>query len=144
AVRGTQALRHEPRAALAARGVRRRERADRIRPCLVRAVRERPGCAGAIAIDRGCAGRGGRMKRQLVLPVVVVALVVLIVLWASRNMTWTEITVPAMYKGEALTNPLYGAKRLVEQLGGRGQWDRVLTDPPTDGVIVLTAWHWNL
>ena len=73
----------------------------------------------------------------------VIALIALIA-WVANNTYWGDIRVPMPPKGEALTNPFYAAQRFAEALGARTAWDRVLTTPSTDSVIVLSAWHWNL
>jgi hypothetical protein len=72
-----------------------------------------------------------------------ISLVVLIA-WIASNTYWADTKVPMPAKGEALTNPFYAVQRFAEALGARTAWDRVLTTPSTDSVIVLSAWHWNL
>ena len=67
-----------------------------------------------------------------------------LVAWVASNTSWADTQVPMPLKGEALTNPFYAAQRFAEALGARTAWDRVLTTPSTDAVIVLSAWHWNL
>ena len=56
----------------------------------------------------------------------------------------TKSTIPMPPKGEALRNPFYAAQRFAEALGARTAWDRELTAPARDGVIVLSGWHWTL
>jgi hypothetical protein len=69
---------------------------------------------------------------------------VALIAWIASNTYWADSKVPMPAKGEALTNPFYAVQRFAEALGARTAWDRVLTTPPTDSVIVLSAWHWNL
>jgi hypothetical protein len=72
------------------------------------------------------------------------AAVVALVAWVASNTYWTDVKVPMPPKGEARTNPFYAVQRFAEALGARTVWDRVLTIPPPDAVIVLSAWHWSL
>ena len=62
-----------------------------------------------------------------------------LVAWVASNTYWADIKVPMPPKGEALTNPFYAVQRFAEALGARTAWDRVLTVPPTDSVIVLSV-----
>jgi hypothetical protein len=83
------------------------------------------------------------MKRALT-PLLVVAVLVLLCVWVARNTYWTDVEIPTLPKGEALTNPFYASQRFVEVLGVHSTWDRVLAIPPASSVMVLSAWHWNL
>jgi hypothetical protein len=79
----------------------------------------------------------------------VIAGAVLIVLgalvwWIARNTYFEEITVPTPWRNEAATNPFYAAQRFVEELGSTSTWDRLQTDVPSDAVIVVSSWHWDL
>lgn len=67
-----------------------------------------------------------------------------LVYWIATNTEWTEVKIPLPPKGEAAMNPFYAAQRFAEALGARTSWDRQLTVPPTDAVIVVSAWHWDL
>ena len=84
------------------------------------------------------------MTRARVISVLVGIVLIALVAWVASNTYWGDVRVPMLPKGEALTNPFYAAQRFAEALGARTTWDRVLTTPPTDSVIVLSAWHWNL
>jgi hypothetical protein len=68
----------------------------------------------------------------------------LLVYWVAINTEWTEVKIPLPPKGEAALNPFYTAQRFAEALGARTSWDRQLVVPPTDAVIVVSAWHWDL
>jgi hypothetical protein len=67
-----------------------------------------------------------------------------LVFWVSSHTYWADTKVPLPPKGEALVNPFYAVQRFAEALGSRTAWDRVLTIPSADSVIVLSEWHWSL
>jgi hypothetical protein len=69
---------------------------------------------------------------------------VLLIAWIASNTYWADTKMPMPPKGEARTNPFYAVQRFAETLGAGTTWDRALVIPPTDSVIVLSAWHWNL
>lgn len=83
------------------------------------------------------------MKRAGVWLLVCAPLVALIV-WVSSHTYWADMKVPMPPKGEALVNPFYAVQRFTEALGARTAWDRELTIPSADSVIVLSDWHWSL
>jgi hypothetical protein len=64
--------------------------------------------------------------------------------WLSGRVYWTDVKIPLPPRGEALTNPFYAAQRFAERLGATTSWERVLTLPPTNAVLVLSGWHWDL
>jgi hypothetical protein len=64
--------------------------------------------------------------------------------WVASKTSWTDTEVPSPMKGEALTNSAYAVQRFADALGARTTRDRVLSIPPADSVIVLSAWHWSL
>lgn len=64
--------------------------------------------------------------------------------WVASNTSWTDTEVPLPMKGEALTNSSYAVQRFADALGARTTRDRVLSIPPANSVIVLSAWHWSL
>jgi hypothetical protein len=64
--------------------------------------------------------------------------------WIGRNTSWEEVRIPMPPKGEALVNPFYAVQRFAEALGARTTWDRTLTIPRADAVIVLSSWHWSV
>ncbi len=85
------------------------------------------------------------MTRRHVLAIVVALLLIVLGVFVIRRTAWEQITVPLPLAGEARVNPFYGAQRLSETLGAGTTWirsDFVL--PPTDGVLVLSGWHWDL
>lgn len=83
------------------------------------------------------------MKRAGVWLLVGAPLVAL-VFWVSSHTYWADTKMPMPPKGEALVNPFYAVQRFTEALGSRTAWDRVLTIPSADSVIVLSQWHWSL
>jgi hypothetical protein len=83
------------------------------------------------------------MKRGMTPLVVCVAAVVLIY-WISGHTYWDDVEVPALPKGEALTNPFYATERFAEALGARTTHDRAFTTPPSDAVLVLSNWNWSV
>jgi hypothetical protein len=83
------------------------------------------------------------MKRASIWLLVTAPFVALIV-WISSHSYWADMKVPMPPKGEALANPFYAVQRFTEALGARTTWDRVLTIPLADSVIVLSDWHWSL
>ena len=86
------------------------------------------------------------MIRRVVLIALGSAVVVALVGYVVATRTyWDDVIVPLPPKGEALTNPFYGAQRLVEALNVKASRDQVFTPPPPDsGVIILSRWNWNL
>jgi hypothetical protein len=71
--------------------------------------------------------------------------VVLLVVWIARNTYWDEVEVPMPMKGEARTNSLYAAERLVAALGATAHSQRNLgTLPDTRSIIYLSYWNWDL
>jgi hypothetical protein len=68
-----------------------------------------------------------------------------LIAWIARNTYWDEIEVPMPMKGEALTNSLYAAERLVTALGATAHPQRNLgTLPDPSSVIYLSYWNWDL
>ncbi len=84
------------------------------------------------------------MTRARTIPVLVGIPLVALIVWVASHTYWGDISVPMPPKGEAVTNPFYATQRFAEALGARTSWDRVLTAPSTDSIIVLSAWHWTL
>jgi hypothetical protein len=69
----------------------------------------------------------------------------LLVFWIARNTYWGEVEVPMPAKGEARTNSLYAAERLVAQLGATAHPQRNLGElPDPQAVIFLSYWNWDL
>src|SRR5262245_50464359 len=67
-----------------------------------------------------------------------------VIWWSASNTSWGETKVPLPPRGDARPNPVYAAQRFAEGLGARTSWDRQLTLPPVDAVIVVSSWHWSL
>jgi hypothetical protein len=85
------------------------------------------------------------MKSRHVLLAIALLGVVLLVVWVARNTYWEEVSVPMPMKGEARTNSLYAAERLVTALGATAHPQRNLgTLPDPDSVIYLSYWNWDL
>ena len=83
-------------------------------------------------------------RKQLGISLVVAIGLALLVTWIGRNTYWEDVKVPMPPKGDALVNPFYAAQRFAETLGARTSWDRMLTAPSPDAVIVLSGWHWSI
>ena len=83
------------------------------------------------------------MKRGLT-PLVVCLAAAILIYWISRHTHWEDVEVPALPKGEALTNPFYATARFAEALGARTTHDRAFTAPPDNAVLVLSSWHWSV
>src|SRR5260221_483374 len=131
-----------PRACVA--GIRVRPRGRGERDCLpvVRGLRIR-------GRPRLAAGRrrtpGGLMTRgRLLIGLSVAICLALLVRWVAHNTYWEDAKVAMPPKGEALVNPFYAVQRVATALGARATWDRALTVPSPDAVIVLSSWHWSL
>jgi hypothetical protein len=84
------------------------------------------------------------VTRARTISVLVGLVLVALIAWVASHTSWEDTKIPIPLKGEALTNPFYAVQRFAEALGAHTAWDRVLTTPPTDSVIVLSAWHWDL
>lgn len=84
------------------------------------------------------------MKRRVVITLVAALPVTALIWWVAENTYWTEVTIPAPLKGEARTNPYYGAQRLAEALGARTTRTRTFAPPAGEAVVVLSDWHWSL
>jgi hypothetical protein len=83
------------------------------------------------------------VKRKYVALLFVVG-VALLVAWVARNTYWDEVDFPTPPKGEAARNPFYATQRFAVQLGAHAAWDRVLSIPSPESVIVLSSWNWNV
>ena len=76
--------------------------------------------------------------------IVVLVAVAALVTWIARNTYWDNMKIPASLRNEAARNPFYGAQHLVEQLGAKSSWDRLLRDVSPQAVIFVSSWHWDL
>jgi hypothetical protein len=84
------------------------------------------------------------MKRSRVIALLVGVPLALLIFWIARHTSFDDVPFAMPPTGEAATNPFYAAQRFAEALGARTMRDRVLTVPPPDSVIVLSAWHWSM
>lgn len=82
--------------------------------------------------------------RRLTFGLVFVFVLGVLAYWISTRTYWADVQVPLPPKGEARTNPTYAAEHLVARLGATPKRDRLLVLPSSTGVIVLSAWNWNL
>lgn len=84
------------------------------------------------------------MRRPAIVSLLVGAPLAALIFWIASHTYWADTQVPMPLKGEARINPFYAAQRFAEALGARTTWDRVLTTPSTNSVVVLSAWNWDL
>lgn len=83
------------------------------------------------------------MKNRIV-PIVLTLSLIAFFAWIGSHLETVERKVPVGYRGEAATNPFYAAIKLSEALQARARWERTLSAPPADSVIVLSSWNWTL
>ena len=83
-------------------------------------------------------------RRPSALQVILVAFVLLIAVYLVFNTTWGEIEIPTPLRGAAATNPFYAAQKLVETLGATSERRDSLGDTPSDAVVVLSTWGWDI
>jgi len=83
-------------------------------------------------------------RKRLGISLLVTVSAALLAVWIGNHTSWEEVKVPMPPKGEALINPFYAAQRFAENLGATTSWDRMLTVPRADAVIVISSWHWSL
>jgi hypothetical protein len=83
------------------------------------------------------------MKKHA-LTVVVSLFVLLVAAWIAVNTEWGEVAIPTPLRGEAATNPFYAAQKLVETLGASSERRESLGDTPSDAIVVLSTWSWDL
>ncbi len=78
----------------------------------------------------------------------VVLLIVLVVgtgTWFASVTEWVDVEVRTPPRGEAARNPLYGARRLLQDLGTKIQTKSGLDAmPPANARLLLTSTHWAL
>ena len=85
------------------------------------------------------------MKGRHVVAAIAVLGIGLLIFWIARNTYWEEVEVPMPAKGEARTNSLYAAERLVAQLGATAHPQRNLGElPDPKAIIYLSYWNWDL
>ena len=83
-------------------------------------------------------------RKRLAISLLVAVAGALFVFWIGNNTSWEDVKVPLPPKGQALINPFYATQRFAEALGATTAWDRMLTVPRADAVIVVSSWHWSL
>ena len=71
-----------------------------------------------------------------------VAVVLVVVLVQFTEWRETEVRMPP--RGEARRNPFYAMQRVADALGARTSWKHALGTASPGGVVVLSAFHWNL
>jgi len=71
-----------------------------------------------------------------------VAVILVVVLAQFTEWRETEQRLPP--QGEARRNPFYAMQRVADALGARTSWEHALGTPSPEGVVVLSAFHWNL
>jgi hypothetical protein len=84
------------------------------------------------------------MTRERIGWLVVLGLAIALFTWVARNTYWTHIQVPMPRKGEAATNPFYILERFSQALGARTRWNRGISLPPSNGVVFISNWSWDL
>lgn len=84
------------------------------------------------------------MTRSRLAGALLVLFLVALGAYVGSNSHWEDIPIPTPAKGEAVTNPFYAAQKFGEALGVRTRRDRSVVLPPTNAVVVLSAWHWDL
>lgn len=84
------------------------------------------------------------MRRPSVLRIAAVLLLLLAAAWIVGNTEWGEVSLPTPLRGEAATNPFYAAQKLVETLGGTSERRETLGSTPSDSVVVLSTWGWDI
>jgi len=84
------------------------------------------------------------MRRPRLLRIAAVLVLLLFAAWIFASTEWGEVEVPTPLRGEAATNPFYAAQKLVETLGATSERREELADTPTDAVVVLSTWGWDI
>jgi hypothetical protein len=84
------------------------------------------------------------MKRPSALMIVLVLFVLLVAAYLVANTEWGEVEIPTPLRGEAATNPFYAAQKLVETLGATSERRESLGEIPSDAVVVLSTWGWDI
>jgi hypothetical protein len=84
------------------------------------------------------------MKRPSLLTVMLVLFVLLVTGYIVANTEWGEVKIPTPLRGDAATNPFYAAQKLVETLGATSERRESLGEIPSDAVVVLSTWGWDI
>jgi hypothetical protein len=83
-------------------------------------------------------------RRPKALSVVLVLFVLLVAAWIVVSTEWGEVEIPTRLRGDAASNPFYAAQKLVEKLGATSERRESLGDTPSDAVVVLSTWSWDI
>jgi hypothetical protein len=83
-------------------------------------------------------------RRPSALQAVLIAFVLFVAGYIVRNTEWGEVEIPTPLRGAAATNPFYAAQKLVETLGATSERRESLGDTPSDAVVVLSTWGWDI
>jgi hypothetical protein len=84
------------------------------------------------------------MTRERLAWLAVLGVAIALLIWVAKHTYWADTKVPMPLKGEAATNPFYVVERFAEALGAHTQWNRGISLPPTNGVVFISAWDWDL
>ena len=84
------------------------------------------------------------MKRPSGLTIALVLFVLLVGAWIVASTEWGEVEIPTRLRGDAATNPFYAAQKLVEALGATSERRESLGGTPSDAVVVLSTWSWDI
>ena len=84
------------------------------------------------------------MRRPNALSIVLVVFVLFVASWIVANTEWGEVEIPTRLRGDAASNPFYAAQKLVETLGATSERRESLGDTPSDAVVVLSTWSWDI
>ena len=69
---------------------------------------------------------------------------VILVAMLAQFTEWHQTEIRMSPQGEARRNPFYAMQRVADALGARTSWEHALGTASPDGVVVLSAFHWNL
>lgn len=81
------------------------------------------------------------LPQRILAAILVLGLLVWGGVWFWRNTVWEERSIPPQLRGPALTDPFYGAGKVVQALGARSQWRHDLLElPPRNGIVLTGQW----
>jgi hypothetical protein len=78
------------------------------------------------------------------LSIILIVAAVLVAAYVVVNTEWGEVEIPTRLRGDAASNPFYAAQKLVESLGATSERRESLGDTPSDAVVVLSTWSWDI
>jgi hypothetical protein len=84
------------------------------------------------------------MTRERLAWLVVAGLAIALVTWVAKHTYWADTKVPMPLRGDAASNPFYAVQQFGRALGAHTEWNRGLSLPPSDGVVFISAWDWEL